>query len=108
MINFVIQVMGGELKQILENQRKLEEQFEQLTSPDQLKEQAHSLNATAQGRMIIVLTTVCTLGVSLTGQPLLTQRVRERERESPVNEATSACPYGMHYIMKIHPYYIIG
>ena len=45
--------MGGDLKQILENQRKLEEQFEQLTTSDQLKEQAHSLNATAQGRMTI-------------------------------------------------------
>ena len=41
--------MGGELKQILENQRKLEEQFEQLTMAEQLKEQAHSLSATAQG-----------------------------------------------------------
>ena len=48
--------MGGELKQILENQRRLEEQFEQLTTSDQLKEQAYSLNATAQGRRTIVLT----------------------------------------------------
>ena len=44
-----MQAMGGELKQILEKQRELEEQFEQLTTADQLKEQAHSLNATAQG-----------------------------------------------------------
>lgn len=41
--------MGGELKQILEKQRELEEQFEQITTPDQLKEQAYSLNAAAQG-----------------------------------------------------------
>ena len=42
--------MGDELKQILENQRQLEDQFEQLmTGTDQLKEQAYSLNATAQG-----------------------------------------------------------
>lgn len=53
--------MGGELKQILENQRKLEEQFEQFMTPDQLKEQAHSLNTAAQGKIIIVLTSVCTL-----------------------------------------------
>ena len=41
--------MGGELKQILENQRQLEEQFEQMTTADQLREQAHSLSATAHG-----------------------------------------------------------
>ena len=41
--------MGGELKQILEKQRELEEQFEQITTPDKLKEQAYSLNAAAQG-----------------------------------------------------------
>ena len=76
------------MKQILENQRKLEEQFEQLMTPDQLKEQAHSINATAQGRMIIVLTSVCTLGASLTGQPWPPNA--KSERESSVNEAISA------------------
>ena len=46
--------MGGELKQILEKQRQLEEQFERLTTADQLKEEAHSLNATAQGGNMVV------------------------------------------------------
>lgn len=45
----VVQAMGDELKQILENQRQLEEQFEQLTTAEQLKEQAYSMSATAQG-----------------------------------------------------------
>lgn len=50
--------MGGELKRILEGQRQLEEQFNQLTHDadssgaggvKQLREHAHSINATAQG-----------------------------------------------------------
>ena len=46
----VCQVMGDELKQILESQRHLESEFEQLTvDPGKLREQAYSLNATAQG-----------------------------------------------------------
>lgn len=46
--------MGGELKRILEGQRQLEEQFNQLSDMDSaglsgLKDHAHSINATAQG-----------------------------------------------------------
>ena len=48
--------MGGELKRILEGQRQLEEQFNQLTLTDdssgvqQLREHAHSINASTQGK----------------------------------------------------------
>lgn len=51
--------MGGELKRILEGQRQLEEQFNQLTVDDgssgvqQLRDHAHSINATAQGRLVL-------------------------------------------------------
>lgn len=48
-IHSVMQAMGGELKQILEKQRQLEQQFELITTAEQLKEQAYSINATAQG-----------------------------------------------------------
>lgn len=44
--------MGDELKQILESQRQLESEFDQLnldSSGGKLKEHAYSLNATAQG-----------------------------------------------------------
>lgn len=47
--------MGGELKRILEGQRQLEEQFNQLSldadssGGHQLREHARSINATAQG-----------------------------------------------------------
>jgi hypothetical protein len=60
--------MGGELKQILEKQRQLEEQFEQITTPDQLKEQAYSLNAAAQGLiLILILSPPLTLLVHVVG-----------------------------------------
>ena len=47
--------MGGELKRILDGQRQLEEQFNQLTLDEessgvqQLRDHAHSINATTQG-----------------------------------------------------------
>lgn len=47
--------MGGELKRILEGQRQLEEQFNQISldvdtsGGHQLRDHAHSINATAQG-----------------------------------------------------------
>lgn len=50
-----LQLMGGELKRILEGQRQLEEQFNQLTLDEecsgvqQLRDHAHSINATTQG-----------------------------------------------------------
>lgn len=44
--------MGDELKQILENQRELESQFNQLTMDgQQLKEHAYSLTAATQGKL---------------------------------------------------------
>lgn len=51
--------MGGELKRILEGQRQLEEQFNQLTLDEEksgvhhLRDHAHSINATAQGLSVI-------------------------------------------------------
>lgn len=52
--------MGGELKRILDGQRQLEEQFNQLSvdmdssGAHQLREHAHSINATAQGMTVQV------------------------------------------------------
>lgn len=49
--NVVLQVMGDELKQILDSQRQLEVQVDGLgLDGGRLRDQAHSINATAQGR----------------------------------------------------------
>ena len=50
--------MGDELKQILESQRQLESEFDQLSLDSsgggKLKERAYSLNAAAQGYTCVV------------------------------------------------------
>ncbi len=57
--------MGGELKRILDGQRQLEEQFNQLTVDEessgvqQLRDHAHSINATTQGNKICVPLLCC-------------------------------------------------
>lgn len=58
--------MGGELKRILEGQRQLEEQFNQLTLDEdssgmhQLRDHAHSINATTQSMLVVCpYITVC-------------------------------------------------
>ncbi len=49
--DMVSQVMGDELKQILESQRHLESEFEGMgLDGGRLRDHAHSLNATAQGK----------------------------------------------------------